>query len=168
MRAVIVASGELDVADAAWLADADLVIAADGGATSLDALGRRPDLLVGDMDSTDPSLVERLASSGTTVVRHPADKDASDTALAVGEALSAGATDLVILGAVRGERLDHALANLLLLAGPELTGCTVRAVHGPTRVRALHAGERLGLEGAIGDRSTRQRCRWAARAASRT
>jgi thiamine pyrophosphokinase len=151
MKAVIVASGELDAADAAWLADADLVVAADGGATSLDALGRRPDLLVGDMDSTASSLVERLASTGTRVVRHPADKDASDTALAVDEALSAGASELVILGAVRGERLDHALANLLLLAGPQMAGCTVRAVHGPMRVRALRAGERLALEGAIGD-----------------
>jgi thiamine pyrophosphokinase len=151
MKAVIVASGELDAADASWLADADLVVAADGGATSLDALGRRPDLLVGDMDSTAPSLVERLASTGTRVVRHPTDKDASDTALAVDEALSAGASELVILGAVRGERLDHALANLLLLAGPQMAGCTVRAVHGPMRVRALRAGERLDLEGAIGD-----------------
>ena len=66
MRIVVVASGALAPGDEAWLDGADLVIAADGGADALDRLGRRPDRLVGDLDSADPALVERLAASGTT------------------------------------------------------------------------------------------------------
>ena len=151
MRAVIVASGEFDASDAAWLAGADLVVAADGGANTLERLGRRPDLLIGDMDSIEPALVGRLESTDARIVRHPTDKDASDTELAVDAAIEAGATEIVLLGAMRGDRLDHALANLLLLAGARPAGREVRAVHGATRVRAVRGGASIALEGEIGD-----------------
>ena len=151
MRVVVVASGALAPSDPAWLEAADFVIAADGGAASLDLLGRRPDLVIGDLDSADPTLVERLAASGVRIVRHPADKDASDTELALEAGVEAGATTLVVLGAMGGERIDHALANLLLLADPALAGRDVCAVHGATRVRAIHSGAPMPLGGAIGE-----------------
>jgi thiamine pyrophosphokinase len=151
MKVVVVASGELDVLDAAWLDDADLVIAADGGAASLNRLGRTPDVLVGDLDSIDPTLVARLAVAGTTVERHPVDKEASDTELAVEMAIGTGARSVVVLGAMGGSRLDHELANMLLLADPALAGHDVRAVRGTTLVRAVHAGERLELDGSPGE-----------------
>ena len=151
MRIVVVASGELHPADASRLDGAQVVIAADGGAASLDRLGRRPDVLVGDLDSADAALVARLEADGVRVERHPADKDASDTELAIERAIAAGATEVVVLGAIGGARLDHELANVLLLADPELAGRDVRLVRGPTTARAARAGERLALEGARGD-----------------
>lgn len=151
MKAVVVASGELAAGDAAWLDAADVVIAADGGAGSLGRIGRRPDLLIGDLDSVDPPLVERLGAGGTPIERHPADKEASDTELALAAALAAGATEVVLLGAVGGHRLDHELANLLLLADPALAGRDVRVVRGSASIRALGGGGRLELRGAPGD-----------------
>jgi thiamine pyrophosphokinase len=150
MKVAVVASGELEASDARWLDDADLVIAADGGAGSLDTLGRAPDLLVGDLDSVEANLVERLTAAGTRVHRHPADKEASDTELAVEMAFELGATAVVVLGAVGGARLDHELANLLLLADPALAGRDLRAVHGGTQVRALHANGSLAISGSPG------------------
>jgi thiamine pyrophosphokinase len=150
MKIVVVASGDLDATDAAWLDGAELVVAADGGAASLDRLGRRPELLVGDLDSVDPGVVARLEATGTRVERHPIDKEASDTELAVEAARRAGATQIVLLGAMGGERLDHELANLLLLADPALAGIDIRAVRDGTVVRAVHAGRELALVGAAG------------------
>ena len=151
MKVVVVASGELVASDAEWIVDAEFVIAADGGASSLDRLGWRPDLLVGDLDSAEASLVERLVASGTRVERHPIDKEASDTELAIEAAFGAGGSTVVLLGALGGERLDHELANLLLLADPAMAGRDLRAVRGGTCMRALHAGDRLLLEGEAGD-----------------
>ena len=151
MKVVVVASGELAVSDAEWLTGAELVIAADGGTASLERLGRRPDVLVGDIDSAEASLVERLVASGTRVERHPIDKEASDTELAIEAAFGAGASKVFLLGAMGGDRLDHELANLLLLADPVMAGRDLRAVRGRTCVRALHGGHRLLLEGAAGD-----------------
>jgi thiamine pyrophosphokinase len=151
MRVVIVASGEPLAADAAWLDAADLVVAADGGAAWLDRLGRRPHLLVGDLDSVEPSVVKRLAAAGTEVERHPADKDASDTELALLAARARGATEVVLLGALGGDRLDHELANLLLLADPDLADVPVITVRGGTSVRVLRPGSSLDLEAEVGD-----------------
>lgn len=151
MKVVVVASGELDASDAAWLEDADLVIAADGGANSLDRLGVRPNLLVGDLDSIDLLLLDRLEAGGTRVERHPIDKEASDTELAVAAAFDAGAGAVVVLGAMGGARIDHEIANLLLLADASLAGRDIRVVRGGTQVRPLHAGERIGLAGEVGD-----------------
>jgi thiamine pyrophosphokinase len=151
MKVVVVARGDLDSRDAAVLYGADLVIAADGGAAALDRLGHPPDRLVGDLDSTDPRLVERLAAAGTSVERYPIDKDASDAELAIAAAIGAGADETVLLGAIGGDRLDHGVANLLLLADPTLAGRDVRIVHGPTTVRALRGTERIVLTGEAGD-----------------
>ena len=151
MRIVVVASGALAPGDEAWLDGADTVIAADGGAASLDRLGRRPDRLVGDLDSAPPALVERLEAAGTRVDRHPVDKDASDTELALRAAIDDGAGQVDLLGAIGGDRLDHELANLLLLADPDFAEIELRAVAGPTVVRAVRAGRRLALRGGVGD-----------------
>ena len=150
MRFTLVASGDLADGDERWLDGAE-VVAVDAGAASLERSGRRPDRLVGDLDSISGALLERLVTDGVAIDRHPADKDASDTELALGVAIAAGATEIVIVGAIGGQRLDHELANVLLLADPALEHRDVRIVHGPTTVRALRDRGRLALDGRSGD-----------------
>ena len=151
MKVAVVASGDLDPADAGWLNGPDLVVAADGGATALERLGRRPDVLIGDLDSADGALVERLMRAGVRVERHPTDKEASDTELALAAAVAAGADEIVVLGAIGGDRLDHELANVLLLADPALEGHDVRVVHAGNVVRLVRSGEVRALDGHVGD-----------------
>jgi thiamine pyrophosphokinase len=152
MQAVIVVAGDADPRDAERLADADLVIAADGGARFLESVGRRPDVLVGDLDSTDATLVERLAQAGVAVERHPAAKDATDAELAIERAVAAGARRITVIGAFAGERVDHELANLLLLTDRAWAEATddFRLVRGATTVRALHGPGRLEMEAGTG------------------
>lgn len=152
MKAVVVAGGDVDPRDGTELGDADLVIAADGGAAWLDANGRRPDLLVGDLDSADAGLVASLEGAGAAVERHPAAKEATDAELALERAVAAGADRIVLLGALAGDRLDHELANLLLVADARWRGTVrdLRIVRGGTRVRVLHGGDQLAIEAPIG------------------
>lgn len=150
MRAVIVANGDAAPVDRTIAAGADLLIAADGGALLCSRWGLLPQLVVGDLDSLGADHGEDLARRGTRVVAYPSDKDESDTELAVGIALERGAHEIVLLAALGGDRLDHAVANLLLVASPELGG-RLSAVRGNTTVRALHGGARLVLAGRAGD-----------------
>jgi len=151
MKAIVVAGGDAVPEDAAQLFGADLLIAADSGARWLDACGAVPDLVIGDLDSVEPALLDRLAAAGVTIERHPVEKDASDLELAVAHAVAAGADDVVLLGALGGRRLDHELANLLLLTGQEWLGNRLRIVRGGTTVRAVNGGETIDLSGAEGD-----------------
>ena len=151
MKAIVVAGGDAAADDAAHLADADLVIAADSGAAWLSGIGVRPDLVIGDMDSIDPALLDRLESQGTTIERHATDKDQSDAELAVDRAVAAEASEVLILGALGGQRVDHELAYLLLLADPRWEGSRLAIVRGGTTVRALRGGHRLDLDGDEGD-----------------
>jgi thiamine pyrophosphokinase len=148
--AIVVADGEPEPGDASLVGTADLVIAADGGARWLEEQGVIPQIVVGDLDSLEAKEVDRLARAGSTIQRHPAEKDASDTALALVAAIEAGADRIVLLGALRGSRLDHELANLLLIADPAIGGRDVRIVRGGTQLRALNGGATLQLEASVG------------------
>jgi thiamine pyrophosphokinase len=149
MLAVVVADGDPAPEDVRLARDADLLIAADGGARWLQGLGVTAHLVVGDLDSLDAEAIARLDAAGTRIERHPADKDASDTELAVDAALKSGADRIVLLGAVGGRRLDHELANLLLLADPALNA-DVRLQRSSTSVRVLRGPASLALDAHIG------------------
>ena len=62
--------------------------------------------------------IAALEAAGIPLERTRRDKDESDTELAVAAALRLGADGVVVVGALGGPRIDHALANLGLLAMP--------------------------------------------------
>lgn len=101
--------------------DADVVVAADGGANWLVQQRLTPDVVVGDMDSLDPELASELEAHRTRLVRHSCAKDQTDAELALLEAVDQGARRITVLGALGG-RIDHALANVHLLLMPQLSG----------------------------------------------
>lgn len=151
MKTVVVAHGEVDPSDRSHLEGAALVLAADGGAVTLDSWGVVPQAVIGDMDSVDEGTLARLEARGATIERHPTSKDQTDLELALARAMSNGATEIVVLGAFGGARLDHGLANALLLADPTYAGIALRAVRGATTVSALRGPARRVLAGRPGD-----------------
>ncbi|MCS7282520.1 MAG: thiamine diphosphokinase [Anaerolineae bacterium] len=103
----------------------DVLIAADGGTYHLLALGLRPHVVVGDLDSLPLSLVSALQQEGTVLYRYPSAKDETDLELALHHALTYAPQAIRIVGAL-GLRLDQTLANVALLAAPWLEGIDVR------------------------------------------
>jgi thiamine pyrophosphokinase len=124
-----------------------LVIAADGGALKAEAIGYPARVVVGDADSLDQAQVERLRAAGAEVVIHPAAKDESDTELALNEALARGATRVVIVGAFGGARLEHTLANILLIASERLKGRDICLADGRSTLRVMRDNETLEILG---------------------
>lgn len=91
-----------------------LLVCCDGGARHLASLGILPDVLVGDMDSIEPCQQEQYERQGVKIIRHPVEKDYTDTALALEYALSLNPQSIQIWAALGG-RMDHAMANVHLL-----------------------------------------------------
>ncbi len=127
-----------------------LVVAADRGAIRAIESGRRPDLVVGDGDSLGEGGLARLRSAGIALQLAPVAKDESDTELALVAAVQRGATRLTLLGALGGPRLDHALANVWLLAHPALAGREAVILDDRTRIRLLAAPGPPGVAGGRG------------------
>ncbi len=161
MVALILADGDaptragLDASWPGWSAGIDLVIAADGGARHASGLEVRIDLWVGDGDSLGESALAALAADGVPIQRSRPDKDESDTELAVRAAVARGAASLVIVGALGGPRIDHALANVGLLALAGLAGKPAILLDARSRIALLGAGDpashQLTLVGRPGD-----------------
>ncbi|MBE6577316.1 MAG: thiamine diphosphokinase [Ruminococcaceae bacterium] len=115
----------------------DICIAADSGYKNAKVLGEKVDVLLGDFDSIGEPLPD-----GIKVITVPAEKDFTDTQLAVQTALDMGANEIVIVGGLGG-RLDHTLANLGLLQ--KLGDMRVHAVatDGYNRVRYINGSSTL-------------------------
>jgi thiamine pyrophosphokinase len=134
----------------------DRVIAADRGAAHARTWGWPVHLLVGDLDSIPPADAAALAAAGVPVQRVPAEKDDTDLELALEYALAEEMQSIVICG-VLGGRADHLLANVLLLARPDLAGRDIVLADGPETIRLLvapgpdGAPADLALTGASGD-----------------
>lgn len=117
----------------------DLCIAADGGYQNAERLGVRVDVLLGDFDTLgEPKDVDER----TEILRVPAEKDFTDTQLAVETAMERGADDIVIIGGLGG-RLDHTLSNLAILEDLCARHVFALITDGQNRVRYLNATSML-------------------------
>jgi thiamine pyrophosphokinase len=151
---VVVAHGDAGDDDAwgrALVARARLVVAADGGAATALRWGRVPDVVVGDLDSLDPGTRRALEQGGCAFDVHPRAKDQTDTEIALLTAVQRGARSIVVAGALGGERLDHALANVLLLGLRALRRVPVTLADPRHEVRLLRGPGQLTLDGTPGD-----------------
>lgn len=115
MKALIVLGGDAPGVELlkTCAREADFAIAADRGLEAFDAAGLEPDMLIGDMDSVSPEVLthyeSRLSEDRLNCIKNDTDGE-----YALNLAVSKGATEIVLLGALGG-RLDHALANLMMI-----------------------------------------------------
>lgn len=116
MKTVIVANGSFTPTPdiLSRLNTADMIIAADGGASHLYGSNICPDVIIGDLDSIDAEAKAFFESKNVPVHTYPAQKDQTDTELCIDYAANQGSVEIILTG-VTGTRLDHTLANVFLL-----------------------------------------------------
>lgn len=113
-------------------------IAADGGMRHAETLGVTPELWVGDFDSAADGLMARFPDVPRQP--YPAAKALTDGEIAVGEAIERGATRLVLVGALGGERSDHALMHVVQAISLAEAGHAVMLTSGTEEAWPLLAG----------------------------
>jgi thiamine pyrophosphokinase len=147
--AVITGSADLDPLAVAAIPTDSLVVGADGGFDHALAAGLKPAYLIGDLDSVSAAGLA-WAAEHAEVVRHPVDKAATDTELAVAFAATLRPQRL-ILAAGRGDRVDHAVAALGALGAPGLAGIAhVEAWWGGDHLTVIHGPGRIELDAPVG------------------
>ena len=118
----------------------DICVAADSGFKNAKLLGERVDTVVGDFDSIGDSAEDIPKDIERITV--PAEKDETDTQLAVNVALAKGADEFVIVGGLSG-RLDHTLSNLAILEALFDIGIPAVITDGRNRARYIRSTSTL-------------------------
>ena len=152
MTVLVVLNGDVDPAFLRrQLKTADRVVGADGGARAVTAAGGGCDVIVGDGDSLGEAgfARARVANPDVEVRRFPTAKDATDAELALLTALEVDPKRIVVAGAFGGSRLDHELANVMLLANERWRDREVVLADGRREVRLVT--DRAEVRGCPGD-----------------
>ena len=141
---IISGSAPLDPRVVDAIPDDAILLAADGGLDVALAAGLEPGGLIGDLDSISTHGLE-WAEQHATIARHPVDKDATDTELALAFAADMDPAQIILVGG--GDRLDHSLAAIGALGALVLTSVPVLdgwwagqhfdIIHGPSREELL-------------------------------
>ena len=110
MRAVIIGNGHIGDYEyiKSKIKDEDFIICADGGYNHAKKMNIQPDILIGDFDSA------KNFESEVNKIKYPVRKDFTDGELAVKYAAEHGYENVLLI-AMTGDRMDHSLADVLLL-----------------------------------------------------
>ncbi len=127
MKCVILCGGEITDYESMkeYLDGVDFFISVDSGARHCRRMGIVPDVMVGDFDSVAQEDYEALLDAGSKVLRYPAEKDMTDSELAVEIAINKGFNRVILLGAT-GTRMDHSLSNIFILK--KLTDANIEGI----------------------------------------
>ena len=114
--------------------EGDLVVCADSGYKNACRMGVKVDVLVGDFDS-----LKDIPDGNFELVRVPAEKNETDTQLAINIALERGADEVVIICSTSG-RADHALSAMAILEYLYEKRIPATLVNGQNRIRFVRDG----------------------------
>lgn len=129
------------------------IICVDKGLESIRKIGRKPDYIIGDFDSANPSQVleweESFCGEEEKFIRLNPVKDETDTHAAILFALQHGAETIYIFGAMGG-RMDHFLGNVNLLMIPLKQGVEAYLVDEQNRICLKDQGFTITREECFG------------------
>ena len=116
-KAVIVSGGKFENSEFyREILRGKYIICADGGIYLLQKLNIKPDMFLGDFDSCNFDEIEKsgFLDECRDIKKFKIEKNATDTHIAVDFAVEKGFRDITLIGALGG-RIDHSLANIMLL-----------------------------------------------------
>jgi len=116
----------------------DFIIAADAGYLKCRSAGFKPDLFIGDYDSSC-----RPKTDSELICLNPI-KDATDSDAALSEAEARGYKNVLLLGGTGG-RIDHTASNIILSAAAIQRGTRLTVIDNHHRIFALK-NEKICIE----------------------
>ena len=115
MRGILVSGGNLIDKDILINESKNsYIICADCGIRNFYNTDILPDLIVGDLDSTNSRGMEFIKENNLKVEKYPPKKNLTDTELALSYLIDKKCDEIILLSAT-GTRLDHSISNVFLL-----------------------------------------------------
>lgn len=136
MRCVILSACPVSPELKRLLRPDDFIIACDAGYRNCAPLGCKPNIILGDFD-TAPCPVQQ----NDDIIVLPHVKDDTDTEYAAKLASEKGFTEVLLLGALGGRRIEHTLSNLATGLGLEERGVRATLQDERSRITFVCSGE---------------------------
>ena len=127
MNIVIFANGDIsdNISIEKTLArQADYIICCDGGLLLCNQCEIQPNIIIGDMDSVSPHLLNEYKD--VPIEKHNSVKDETDLELGINHALTKNPSSITLLGGFSSDRFDHQLGNIQALAKAAEKGINCR------------------------------------------
>lgn len=105
----------------------DYLVGVDRGAITLLINHYSLDSAIGDFDSVSQEELVLIKRKTKKIITFKSEKDYTDTELALQEVIKRGYKDIKILGGI-GTRIDHTLANILLLEKYQKAGRIIKII----------------------------------------
>ncbi len=148
---VVIGGGPLHAFAIDCVASPMAMIAADSGLDAAVDAGLSPTHLVGDLDSLSAAGRMWAYAQRIDIDEFPADKDATDTALALQQAMAVGGDELLLI-AGDGDRFDHTLGALTALGDPAMAEFrTITGWFGHRAAHVVHPGRSCVIHARPGD-----------------
>lgn len=128
--ALIVLSGEATDSDFEIAGKHDYSIAVDGGIRHFIKRNIKPNLHLGDFDSTDDGMFDFVQANSIESLRYPKEKNESDGELAISYARLNGFKKAVLVGLSSLDRPDHTMFNIGLIRFGNDLGIETVAISG--------------------------------------
>lgn len=120
------------------------VICADGGLERVKEYGITPNIIIGDFDSVNISLLKQYENI-VPIEKFPSEKDLTDMELGVEFAISKGYTNIVLIGAT-GSRLDHTMANIMLMEKYHKDGISLTIIDNNNKMSVISGYTDFNIE----------------------
>lgn len=116
VKALIISNGTINDIDILRKVKKEykFILAADGGTNHCIRASILPDLVIGDLDSISNETLKVIEDNNILIEKFPTKKDVTDTELCIDYLINRGFKDITLIG-VTGNRMDHTMANILLL-----------------------------------------------------
>lgn len=149
MKTVIICSGEINNYSFCHeiVKSADRIICADGGTRHAINMKLTPNVIIGDMDSSEAQYLDYFKKTGAEIIEYPKDKNKTDTHICIEFAL-AFSREIILLGAT-GNRIDHMIANISLLKLGIERNIPISIIDNKNHIRMIR--DSIILEGKKGD-----------------
>lgn len=146
MTALIIGNGDDVNKSAIESIKFEYVICADGGLEKAERLGVVPNVILGDFDSVEADILKKYQLMNIETKKFPAEKDFTDMELSIEFAVGKGYKNLILIGATGGPRLDHSMANIMLIEKYFSLGINIEIVDNNNKIQIISDNTDLMLE----------------------
>jgi len=114
MKNALIINGGENTTNRDQIGEFDFIVAVDSGAEHAYKLFLKPDLIIGDLDSIDKKIYDRVTKDKIEIIEYKVDKDYTDFEIALKHVINMEIKDITVIGGEYGD-IDHLFGSLFTI-----------------------------------------------------